>query len=295
MADKNGWVKLHTSLADKAIWKDSDSKQRDILITLLMMANWKESQWIWKGEKYICKPGQFITSLPSIQKRCGKGVSIKNIRTALVRFEVLGFLAGESTNRNRKITIVNWDTYQSLKAGTGRPNGRQTAGNRQATGRLPAAIEDSKTIRQLTTSYEKAFELIWKAYPNRKNQSKRKAYEAYLKYIKNRVPIKDVLDAIEKQKKSKPWKKDDGEFIPHCATWINGCMWESESDEDEVRRKKEERQQRDSAEAARKQDDFLNEHREYILDAKPEVLRKRCERDYYLRDAVNRIRPEVLK
>ena len=100
------------------------------------------------------------------------------------------------------------------------------------------------TNQQLTTNediiyktkdiftYEIAFEKIWEAYPNRKNQSKKKAYEAYKKEIKGRVPIKDILNVIEKQKKSKAWVKDSGEFIPHFSTWINGRMWESESDAD---------------------------------------------------------------
>ena len=67
-----GWVKLHRELMDKAMWKDSTPEQKTVLITLLMMANHYENEWEWKGEKYKAKPGQFVTSLPSIVKSAGK-------------------------------------------------------------------------------------------------------------------------------------------------------------------------------------------------------------------------------
>ncbi|MBB6219023.1 hypothetical protein HNQ80_005201 [Anaerosolibacter carboniphilus] len=64
-------------------------------------------------------------------------MSIKNVRTALKRFEKYEFLANESTNKNRLITIVNWDVYQSddeelasKQASNGQANGKQRATNK---------------------------------------------------------------------------------------------------------------------------------------------------------------------
>ena len=37
-----------------------------------------------------------------------------------------------------------------------------------------------------------------------------------------------ILAGIEKQKQSAQWTKDGGQFIPHPATWLNGCRWEDE-------------------------------------------------------------------
>lgn len=108
-----GWIKLHRELANKAIWQESTPEQKTILITLLMMANHQEKEWEWKGERYKAHPGQFVTSLESITKKCGKGISIQNVRTAINRFEKYEFLTNESTNKNRLITIVNWELYQS--------------------------------------------------------------------------------------------------------------------------------------------------------------------------------------
>ena len=42
------------------------------------------------------------------------------------------------------------------------------------------------------------------------------------------VPLEVLLTAIEKQKESAQWSKDNGQFIPHPTTWLNGKRWEDE-------------------------------------------------------------------
>lgn len=108
-----GYLKLWRLILEKPIWKQSTPEQKTILITLLIMADFMPSEWEFEGKRYKTKPGQFVTSLPSIVSECGKGISIQNVRTALKRFEKLGFLTDESTKFNRLITIVNWEVYQS--------------------------------------------------------------------------------------------------------------------------------------------------------------------------------------
>jgi DNA replication protein DnaD len=139
----NGWICLHRELMNKAIWSCSTSEQKVILITLLMMANHDGRQWRWKGKKYICKPGQFVTSLKSISGNCGKDVSIQNVRTALLIFEEYEFLASETTNKNRLITICNWDSYQDINVMT----------NKQANKQLTSYSNNSPTeVNKLPTS-----------------------------------------------------------------------------------------------------------------------------------------------
>ena len=108
-----GWIKLHRKLRENSLYKDCNSKQRDILINLLLMANHKSNKWIFKGEEFEVKAGQLVTSLESIANSCAKDVTVQNVRTALLKFEKYGFLINKSTNKNRLITIVNWELYQS--------------------------------------------------------------------------------------------------------------------------------------------------------------------------------------
>ena len=88
---KGKWLKLYRELFDKPIWNNSTPEQKTILITILGMVNWSASDWEWKGEKFHCEPGQKITSIERIVELSGKGITKQNVRTALKRFEKLGF------------------------------------------------------------------------------------------------------------------------------------------------------------------------------------------------------------
>lgn len=112
---EQGWIKLHRELLEKTIWTEATPEQKVLLITLLMMANQGEKQWEWKGKKFTARPGQFVTSLPSLVQKCGKNSSVQKIRTALKRFAKYEFLTDESTTHNRLITIVNWGIYQEIE------------------------------------------------------------------------------------------------------------------------------------------------------------------------------------
>ena len=140
-----GWIKLYRELGDKPIWLESTSDQRSVLVALLMMVNYEPNKWEWQGKQYECMPGQVITSLPKIAERSGKGVSIQNVRTALKRFEKIGFLTDESTNKNRLITIVNWAFYQGLDNEPNRQTNKQLTGNQQAANRQLTAIKNIRT------------------------------------------------------------------------------------------------------------------------------------------------------
>jgi hypothetical protein len=134
MINLEGWFRVYRKLWEKPIWIESTPEQKTILVTLLSMANYQGKQWEWQGKEYKLVPGQFITSLDSIVTRCGKGVSIQNVRTALKRFERLGFLTNQSTNKNRLITIRNWQLYQRRKYKlTKNVTGYQQGNNKQLT------------------------------------------------------------------------------------------------------------------------------------------------------------------
>jgi hypothetical protein len=114
MSEKStGFIYLWRKLLDSVDWKCSTPEQKVILITLLTMANHKENKWEWHGKEFGVKPGQFVTSLASIRKAAGLGISQQNVRTAIARFKKLKFLTNHSTNRGRLITIINWARYQN--------------------------------------------------------------------------------------------------------------------------------------------------------------------------------------
>ncbi|MFA9397223.1 MAG: conserved phage C-terminal domain-containing protein [Clostridiaceae bacterium] len=128
---EQGWVKVFRSLLDKPIWLKSTPEHKTILIALLLMVNHKEKEWEWNGHKYTVASGQFITSLDSIVKKCGKGISIQNVRSTLARFNKLGFLTNESTKTGRLITIVNWGLYQDENMQNNKDSNKEVTKNQQ--------------------------------------------------------------------------------------------------------------------------------------------------------------------
>ena len=226
----NGWVKLHRELLDKAIWLNSTPEQKTILITLLLMANHEANQWDWGGDKFDVLPGQFVTSLDSIQKRAGDGISRQNIRTALVRFQKLGFLTYKSTKHGRIITIINWSSYQSQETSPNIvANNRVTKGSQRGNKGL-TPNKNVKNVKNEKKEKKKKqildqFDVFWKAYPRK--VAKKKALEAWTKAAEEKdFPGLDaILEAIEQQKKSDQWTRDGGKFIPYPTTWLSQGRW----------------------------------------------------------------------
>lgn len=151
----SGWFKFHRELFEKPIWITSTCEQKVILMTLLGMANFKGNEWEFKGKKFMVQPGQFITSLPSIAEKSGKGVTVQNVRTALKRFEKYEFLTDESTHHNRLITIVNWAIYQSEEEEGNNQTNRQLTDDQQTPNRQLTAIKKEKKEKK-----EKKVEII---------------------------------------------------------------------------------------------------------------------------------------
>lgn len=148
----DGWIKLHRNLMDKAIWKCSTPEQKVVLITILLLANHSENQWIWKGKKFICKRGQFITSSEQLSKKAQ--VSRQNVRTALKKFEMLEFLTCESTNTGILITIINWDNYQIGDQTINQPSNQQLTNHQPTTNQHLTTNKNNKNINNYKNEKE---------------------------------------------------------------------------------------------------------------------------------------------
>jgi hypothetical protein len=148
-----GYFKVYRELFSKPIWYNSNSKQKTILMTLIAMANWKESEWEHAGIKYTALPGQFITSVENIATTSGKDLTNQNVRTSLKRFESLGFLTIKTTNKNTLVTINNWALYQedNIKS-TKKSTKSQQSTNNQLTNKL-TTIEEDKEDKEIKERY----------------------------------------------------------------------------------------------------------------------------------------------
>lgn len=71
------------------------------------------------------------------------------------------------------------------------------------------------------------FATFWAQYP--KKVAKPQALKAWKKIKPAGRLLADLIAALKKQKASADWLKDDGRFVPHPATWLNGRRWEDEA------------------------------------------------------------------
>ena len=58
---------------------------------------------------------------------------------------------------------------------------------------------------------------------------KPRALKAFLKLKPDRTLLDAMLEAIDRQKQTITWRKNNGQFIPHPSTWLNNRQWEAAS------------------------------------------------------------------
>jgi hypothetical protein len=159
-----GWIKLYRQILKSEVWTSTTPEQKIIFIALLLMANHEENKWIWQGKVFKVQPGQLITSLKSIAREAGSGISIRKVRTALEKFENCGILTNKSTKTGRLITIVNWGKFQggdekraNLQANNGQSVDKEVAPNKNV---RMKECNNNNSGSQVSLSYNEAKEKI---------------------------------------------------------------------------------------------------------------------------------------
>jgi DNA replication protein DnaD len=111
-----GWVKIHRKIMLSPEWVEGSAVQKVIMLTILLKANHKAATVETKGGPVKLKPGQLITSVRSLQKAAGKGVSLQNVRTVLKRLKLTHYLTQQVTQHYSLITVCKWGSYQGLES-----------------------------------------------------------------------------------------------------------------------------------------------------------------------------------
>lgn len=70
------------------------------------------------------------------------------------------------------------------------------------------------------------FKKFYSSYP--KHKGKQEALKAFEKLNPNGDLFKEIMAALEKQKQSDEWQRENGRFIPMPSTWLNDKRWEDE-------------------------------------------------------------------
>ena len=70
------------------------------------------------------------------------------------------------------------------------------------------------------------FEVFYKAYP--KHKSRGDAEKAWKTLKPDDKKLAEIMDGLERAKRSPDWKKENGRFIPYPASWLRAKGWEDE-------------------------------------------------------------------
>ena len=110
MAD-TGWISIHRKIRECVIW-DSDEPftRRDAWIDLLLLANHRDKETIFDGEKITVKRGQYLTSVRKLAQEWhwGKDKTLKYLKL----LEECEMITRDADSRRTLITIVNYCLYQ---------------------------------------------------------------------------------------------------------------------------------------------------------------------------------------
>ena len=142
----------------------------------------------------------------------------------------------EEIERNRELTRVRMSKYRDrLRIGNEPVTRNESVTLRNVTPTdkdLDKDLDKEKPLAKKTakrdTVYSPDFISFWKAYPNK--VGKDAAWVAWEKRIRSIPEISFLLKILETQKQSTKWQKDEGQFIPNPATWINQGRWADEPD-----------------------------------------------------------------
>lgn len=74
--------------------------------------------------------------------------------------------------------------------------------------------------------HHQKFDAFWSSYPRK--VGKRPALQKWGKLDLSNGNFEKIIGALERQKKSPQWLKDNGQYIPHPTTWLNQERWNDE-------------------------------------------------------------------
>jgi len=183
------WIKLHYELFQSLTWVAMDDASRVLAIACMLIASRHDG-------KVPCDSA-YVQRIAHLNKKPNFKPLIDN-----------GFLVHASTN-----------LADASKLHTNaRPETETETYTEEET-------ETKNTTRKRATPSLNmtSFEEFWNAYPLKKGRGK--AEESYGKVNPTPELHKAILDAIAEQRQGADWLKDNGQYIPMPATWLNQKRW----------------------------------------------------------------------
>ena len=200
MAESKEYVKLWLSYED--YFREYDDESIGTIVRAMLAYRKAREQPQFDG------PERFIW--PAIQRDIDE--SIKAQETAAGTYRENGKKGGRPPK-----AVGFSETKENQKNQSGFSKTKKTYGQGQGQGQG----HSQGHIPPKSPSEGDAFERFWSVYPRKVGkQSAKRAFERV------KVPLETLVTAVERQKCSDQWTRDNGQYIPHPTTWLNQGRWD---------------------------------------------------------------------
>jgi len=154
-----------------------------------------------------------------------KSVTEAQIQRGLDDLATTGMIRLYEADGEPYFCFPNWDKHQRIQTKRSKyPDPEEsTVIHREPPLESESESEYKSESKSKQEPREDAFDVFWKAYP--KKVGKEAARKSFAKV---KVPVDTLIAAVDAQKKSAQWTKDNGQYIPNPATWLNQGRWEDE-------------------------------------------------------------------
>ena len=200
----DGWISIHRKIMKKGWYKKSDHFR--LWIHLLLKANHKPNEFWFNGKNTIVKRGQFITGRKTLAIEIG--ISESKIERILNHFEKSEQQIEQlKTNRNRLITITNYNQYQTTEQ-----QSEQPVNNKRTTSEQP--VNTNNNVNNVN---------------NVNNENKRAWFVDWLNYrksIKKPITVEATFDSLVKRFNSEPIDKIKWVVTYSIEGGYQGLFWD---------------------------------------------------------------------
>lgn len=173
-----------------------------------------------------------------------KNITEKQVTDAMNKLKSAGIVTTYMVEAKPYLQIVTWASHQQIRNKRSKFPGIEAANEDEAQSiedigyqlksndinctRNPIQSESNPNPNPTpkAVSSDDCFERWWLEYP--KKVGKAEARKIFNKLKPSEDMLATMMASVDRQKKSAQWLKDDGQFIPNPATWLNQGRWDDE-------------------------------------------------------------------
>lgn len=207
---------------------DLELKGNELLLYALIYGFSQDDGYYTGGLQYVmewlnCSKPTAITTLKTLTEK----ELIERIETEVNNVKVVNYRCADFTGGKKTLPGVVKEFNQGGKEIL--PNNKYI---NKYINKPPISPKEKECVKDDLDTQR--FESFWQMYPNKK--AKANARKAWDKLKVDGTLYTEIMRGLTLHRKSRDWIKDDGQFIPHPASWLNGKRWEDEFEKEPTRK-----------------------------------------------------------